>query len=128
MKLTPFIITLRAIVHCETEVEAILAADVIKTEGEKHLDSEDGDDLYVAQVTEFTAAAEPAELIDRLVRTRNDLIKTRIKQCWDVARELDAVIYGLRKRMEPHEVTSYDYGHFIEVAHKILKDGEFPSD
>jgi hypothetical protein len=125
-ELIPFIISLRGIVYCKDEVSAILAADVIKTEGEKHLSEEDGDELYVAQVTQHQAAVEPMELVDRLIRSRNDLIKTRIKQCWDVARELDAVIYGLKKRAQPHEIGEYDYGHFISVAHKILQDGEYP--
>jgi len=126
--LKPYVVALRAIIYCENEVDAILAADVVRTEGEKHLDADDGDELYVAQVTEHMEAVEPSELIDRLIRTRNDLIKTRIKQCWDVARDLDFVIYGLKKRMLPHEMGAYDYGHIISVSHQILSEGKYPHD
>lgn len=121
-----YIMTLRALVQCEDEVEATLVADVIKTEGEKHLEPEDGDELYVAQVVKFGGPAEPAELIDRLLRSRNDLIKTRIKQCWDVAKQLDYVIFGLKKGLEPHLTGQYNHGDFIDVATAILERGEYP--
>lgn len=122
-----FLMTFRANVICTDEVEAMMIADVIKEEGSKHLDEEDGDDLDVTQVLDFSPALEPTELIDRLVRTRNDLIRTRIKECWDVAQQLDQVIWGLQKRVDPMMQGNYPYGRFMDYATAILERGEFPT-
>ena len=120
-----FLMAFRAVVLCEDEVEAQMVAEVIRSEGEKHLEEEDGDELFIAQVTKFTAAVEPIELVDRLTRARNDLVKTRMKECWDVAKELDVVIWGLRRGMDPM-LSTYNHGNFIDVATSILTKGEYP--
>lgn len=121
-----YLMSFRAVVTCEDDVEAAMVADVIKTEGEKHLDAEDGDDLYVAQVIPFGAYAEPAELVDRLLRTRNDLIKTRYIECWNLAKQLDMQIFAMQKQLDPQIVETYNHGRFIEVATAILERGEYP--
>lgn len=121
-----FAITLRGIVECADEVEAIMIADVIQTEGEKFLEEDDGDDLSVTQVTSHGFALTPDELIDRLLRTRNDLIKTRVKECWDTAKVLDQTIHGLRKSFDPMISGNYSHGDFMDVATAILQRGEYP--
>lgn len=121
-----YLMAFRAVVACDDDVQAQMIAEVIRSEGEKHLDPDDGDELFIAQVTPYIAAVEPMELVDRLLRARNDLIKTRVKQCWDVAKQLDQVIWGLQNGLEPHMESSYPHGRFIDVATAILERGEYP--
>lgn len=120
-----FMMTFRGVVLCKDEVEAAMVAEVIRSEGSKHLEPDDGDELFISQVTEFQKAAEPAELIDRLLRARNDLIITRIKSFWDTAKMLDECIWGLQKGLDPMMADTYDHARFMEVATRIY-NGEYP--
>lgn len=125
-ELIPFVVTMRGVIHCHDEVEARMAADVMTTEASKYLDEEDGDEVFITQVTPFAPVVEHAELIDRLKRARNDLVKTRIVDCWNTARDLDRIIFGLQRGVNPHEIGTYNYGHFMEVSSAILERGEYP--
>ena len=125
--LIPHIATLRLVINTVDEVEAILAADKIKMLAEELLDSEDGDEVVVTQVTSMSTAVEPAETLVILRRARNALIRTRIKQCFDMAREFDKMIYQLDHRADgEHALANYDYGNLLEVADQILTYGKDP--
>ncbi len=125
MSLRPFNIVLRGTIFCETEVDAVLAANAIMEAASKDLEPEEGDEIAVTEVLEHTLASDPIELVQRLVRVRNDLIKTKIKQCWDTAKEIDFIIYGLKYRMDPLAMGSYDHGRIFEITQKVL-NGEYP--
>ena len=121
-----WIATLRAVFRASDEVEAILIADKIKENGEKDLEPEDGDTLDVTQVTQNTLALAPIEIVALLRRARNVLIRTRVKQCFDTARELDMCIYMLDSRSERDlgiELAGYDYAKFMEIAQEVLAGG-----
>jgi hypothetical protein len=125
--LIPHIATLRCIINTADEVEAVLAADKLKAVCEDYLDEEDGDEVVVTQVTSMTTAVEPSETLVILRRARNALIRTRIRDCFDMAREFDKMIYALDHRSDgEHALAGYDYGHLLEVADQILTYGKDP--
>lgn len=123
-----FVATLRATFRAPSEVDALVIADQIRLNGEADLDEEDGDELEVTQVTSNGLELSPDELLLHLRKARNLLIKTRKRACYDLARELDKVIFSLNFHDEPGFTESgYDYGHFMELAEAILVRGEEPN-
>lgn len=90
------------------------------------LDEEDGDAVYVTQVTSVATDLEPTETLLVLMRARNALIRTKIKDCYAEAQVLDRIIHGLSRRYSQDIEPQYDYGRFIEVADAILTRGEDP--
>lgn len=114
-----FIATFRAIYDAEDDVSAQLAAEIIRENGAAELD--DGGELLVTQVTSSIIEVAPEESIIHFERSRDLLIKTRIKQCFDMAREFDKMIYILRHRSEQDfNLANYDYGAFIDRVEQIL--------
>lgn len=125
---TSYVATLRLAYQAEDDIEAHLIADLARERAESEFDTVDSDDeVLLTQVTNFAAAVEPRELLTRLTLTRNDLIRTRYKECYDLARELDRLADALQKRLMPEEVADYDFGKFPEVARLILIEGENPN-
>lgn len=125
--LTPHIATLRVIVYTKDEVEAVLTADRLKETCENLLDDEEGDEVVVTQVSSMSTAVEPSETLVILRRARNALIRTRIRECFDMAREFDKMIYQLDHRADgEHALAGYDYSHLLEVAEEILNNGRDP--
>lgn len=124
-----YVATLRLTYKADDEVEARLIGELARERAESELDVEDDqDEAILTQVTSFAGAIEPRELLTRLMQTRNDLIRTRYTECYDLARELDKIAYALEKRLMPDEVTDYDFGRFIQVAQVVLLEGGNPSD
>ena len=127
--LIPFVATIRAVVFSKDEVEALLAIDQIETAAREMIDEEDGDRLVVTQVTSMTTDIEPSEIIITLIKARNALIRTRIKDCFDEAKQLDQIIWGLRCRTFNDSMSRrYDYSGFIAAAEAVLVRGEDPVD
>jgi len=124
--MTQYIATLRAVYDAKDEVEAIFIADKILENGS--VDLEDDDTFSVTQVTSNTISLTPQEITDVLLRARNILIRTRIRDCFQQARELDRIIYLLGFQEEDWEYASagYSYGNFMDAAEAILMRGESP--
>lgn len=114
------------VVNSPDEVEATLTMDTLRMACEELLDEEDGDSVTVTQLTGFAANISPEETLNVLKRARNALIRTRIKQCFDLARELDMTIKQLGDRDDASHSPVYDYGGFISIAERILNKGEDP--
>lgn len=121
-----FIGTLRIFIHTDTEVEAVLATSEITDLVEDFLDDEDGDKAELTQLTQFTTDVEPSETLTILAHARNVLIKTRIKDCFDMAQSLDQMIHSLRYREASGLLPPYDYSGFMETANDILTNGANP--
>lgn len=119
---------MRVVAYCQDEVEATLMMDKLVQECESLLDDEDGDTVTVTQITGSTTDITPEETLVVLRRARNALIRTRIKECFDLARTLDEQIYHLGRRTDPSFSPSYDYGRIISIADAILNHGEDPHD
>lgn len=121
-----WVATLRAVFRAEDEVTAILIADKIKENGEKDLEPDDGDTLDVTQVTQNLLQLSPLDTLHLLRRARNQLIRTRVKEFYDVARELDKCVFMLANRSERDagfELAGYDYGGFMSIVEEVLAGG-----
>ena len=126
---TEYVATIRLTYTAEDDVEAQLIAELARERAESELDKEDDDDeAILTQVTSFAIAIEPRELLTRLALTRNDLIRTRFRECFELARQLDIISDALQKRLMPDEVTDYDFGRFPEIAGRVLNEGANPCD
>lgn len=124
-----YVATIRLTYTATDDVEAQMIAELARERAESELDTEeDQDEAILTQVTCFALQVEPSELLVRLAQTRNDLIRTRYRECFELARELDRLADALKKRLLPHEVTNYDFGRFMEVAEAILQKKENPSE
>lgn len=121
-----FVSTVRVVTVSQDEVDAQLTLDRLREAMMGLLDEEEGDSVTVTQTTEFTTDISPEEMLVILKRARNALIRTRIKQCFDLAREMDQQIYLLAGRFDPEFSPNYDYGSFIGIAERILNKGEDP--
>lgn len=121
-----WVATLRAVFRAEDEVTAIMIADQIKVNGQKDLEEDDGDTLDVTQVTQNLLTISPQETVQLLRRARNQLIRTRVVSCLDVARELDKCIFMLANRSETDagfELAGYDYAGFMDIVQEVLAGG-----
>jgi hypothetical protein len=127
-----YVATLRAIFQADDEVEANVIAEVVRENAAQDLDEEeDGDEVILTQLVPFDSKAMvPEELLVRLAKSRNDLIRTRYIECWNIAKELDKVIYIIRRNLIGNEfmLADYDYGHFIKVSEEVLTNGGDPHD
>ena len=122
-----YVATLRAIYNAPDDVQAVFIADQIRLNGTEDLEEDDGDVLDVTQVTSNELDLTPEETIIQLKKARNLLIKTRIRQCYALAKELDLQIFALAHRESPEFMLStYNHGDFMDLAQAILIEGEEP--
>lgn len=123
-----FIGTMRVILFVEDEVEAMLTMDRLQHECEDLLDEDDGDVVAITQVVPFTTDVSPEEILVILKRARNALIRTRMKECWDNARDLDMTIHNLTLQVDPTYAANYDYSRLLDIADRILNKKEEPNE
>lgn len=112
--------TITASFSADDEVEARMIGETIRENAQRDL-AED-DEVWVEEVLPVTAAPTPHALIQRIKRTRNDLIRLRKTDAYDIARELDKIAWALLVGGADSHAT-YDYGNFLDVVRKVL-DGE----
>ena len=112
--------TLIASFNALNDVEARLIAETARENAEK--DFEDGDEVWVDDVVTTSPPATPHALIHRLKSTRNDLIRLKHTESYDLARELDKLAWSLAQRMSGPSIdyTRYDYGNFLDVVKRVL--------
>lgn len=116
-----FLATMRASFHAEDEVEARLIANEIEEAVSTILD--EGDTLDITQIipVDLQDQIEPTEVVNQLRLTVDMLIKTRIIQCYESARELHKIAWILEHRREDSfDLTAYDYTEFFERADMLL--------
>lgn len=123
-----YVATLRAVFDAEDDVSAQLIAETIAHHGRTDLEEDEGDSLDVTQVTNFGINLTPEETITRLKQARNLLIKTKLRYCWDQAKELDKVIWALEHRDDDMFLAGYDWGRFLQMAKAIIDEGANPLD
>lgn len=122
-----FMATLRVTFGAETPVDAHLVGFEI-TEAVGNM-LEDGDTVDVTQIIPLTLAHEnisPEEMVSQLHRTIDLLIKTKIIQCFEQAKELHKTAWILEHRREEHfDLSGYDYGAFYDRMEELIgKPGE----
>lgn len=119
---------MRVVLNVEDEVEANLTMDRLRSECEDLLDEEDGDEVIITQITEFTTDVPPEELLTIFRRARNALIRTRNKECVDLAGWLDRIIYQYAVSQDPSMPAQYDYSRMMDFLTRILKNKEEPNE
>lgn len=127
-ELKQYIGTMRVILNVEDELEAQLAMDRLQRECMDYLDDEDGDEVLVTQIMPFTTDVPPEEVLNILKRARNALIKTRMKECYDLASAMDQQIFQLALMQDPTMPAAYDYGRMMSFVEAIFKRKEDPND
>lgn len=125
-ELQEYVGTMRVVVNVEDELDAHLTMDRLKTECETLLDEEDGDVVAITQILPFTTNVRPEETLNILKRARNALIKTRIKECYDLAGELDKQIHSIACQMDSTMSPQYDYSRMMSFVERIFKLKEDP--
>lgn len=121
-----YVATLRASYDAPDDATAMVIADDIRTQGlDKILQVEDGDDIVVTQVIDYSPADTPQEIINVLAKARNTLIKTKLQAMIDLAREIDKVIYSL-ERGDWTSFAPYDFGRFMELLEIVIAGGSPP--
>jgi hypothetical protein len=121
-----FIATFRAIFQAESEGQAAMIADLVCENGARDLD-EENDVLFTTQVTSNATDLSPEESVVTIRKARNALIKTRIKQCYEMAKELDKMAWILEHRADrDFSLAGYDYGDFFRTAEQIFLRNESP--
>lgn len=123
-----YIATFRAIFNAAHEAEAQAIAEKIVENGSLDLSEDEDETFTLTQVTDNADVLEPAELCEVLKKARNGLLRTRLKEAFDQARELDKFIYVLQHRQEEgFQLAGYDWGSFIHLATEIWA-GKHPDD
>ena len=117
-----YIATLRCTISADDELEARLVAHEITEAAEGIL--EEDDTLDVTQIIPFEQSGdvEPTEMVNVLRQARNMLIRTRIVQCYEQARELDKIAWILEHRAEESfDLAGYDYTAMIDLTDRLLR-------
>lgn len=123
-----YIGTMRIVLNVEGEIDAYLTMDRLQFECKALLDEDDGDEVIITQITPFTTDVLPEEVLTIFRRCRNALIRTRMKECYDIARSLDMVIYNLATQQDPSMPVQYNYSRMMEFLERILRDKEDPNE
>ena len=124
-----FVAIIKLDYKAEDESAAQLYAAVACEAAAGELDTVEDDDVAtVTQVTSFASEVQPEELILRLAQVRNDLFRTKFRECFEMAKQLDIIKHALQKRLNPEEVIDYDYGRILAIAYEVITKGENPSD
>lgn len=123
----PYFVTFRAIIYAPSEVDAISWAEETADAARATLIPEDGDDFYVTQITPYNAEITPQETVTTLRLARNVLIRTRYKDCYEVAQQIDKFAHELERRTDENSKgVTYDWTRFMEIAKEILDGGAGP--
>lgn len=111
----------------KSHAEAILAAEDIK----QHLESEVldksmlGEAVDVLEVIPTEEDPIPSASCTTLRRARNVLLRTRTRDGFDLARELDRFAWMLEQKQDTKDLhnNEYDYGQFISTAKQVFDGG-----
>lgn len=122
--------TYRVCFSAKDEADGQIIAESISDKIMDLLDEEDGDFVELTQTLPFSenTPVTPQEVCDQLRLARNILLRTRIKDFYDLARELDKAIFILKnRREETMDFSGYDWGKMVEIAAEVFK-GKMPVD
>lgn len=116
-----YLVTIRCTLDAEDDLEAKLEANEVIEQASDVLDEDDTIDVTQIIPLSLQRSVEPSEMVAHLRRSRDMLIKTRIIQCFELAKELDKVAWILEHRSEEtFDLAGYDYGAIYDLADTIL--------
>lgn len=123
-----YVAILQAVYSADDPVTAQVIAEAIRLNGSVDLELDEGDSVDVLEVMPLDISLSRAELIQHMRVTRNALIRTKVLQCFELAKELDKAAWILQHNAEDMwHMGSYDYGKFVEISQQVLK-GETPDE
>jgi len=123
----PYVAMLQAVFQAEDDVAAQVITEVVRHNAATELDTDEGDSVDVCEVMPFGLGLTRAEVIVVLNAAVVVLIQTRLKQCFDQARELHKTIWILEHRAEEHfDAAGYEHGDFMDLVTSIV-EGESAS-
>lgn len=119
-----YIATLRATFDADDDVGAELVANELAECGAEVLEDDDTIDVtQVLGVVNAQTALTALEICEQVRRTRDIFIRTRIKQLFELAKELDKTAWILEHRNEAaFDLAGYDYTAFMERAEELLNE------
>lgn len=106
------------------EVDALMTAEYVRQKIEEIL--EKGDWIDTVQVIGTDSQVQPADMVILLRKTRNALIRTKLRDCFDTARQLDQFAWQFSNLCEHpgEDGPSYDHGRFMPIAERVLSGEE----
>ena len=121
-----YLVTMRLTFDADTDLDSRLIANECSEAVDDCFD-DDEEQEHSVDVTQIIpwgldSLVSPEELVSQLRRCCALLIKTRIRECYEQARELHKMAWVLENRHEQtFDLINYDYGEFPAFAKKILE-------
>jgi hypothetical protein len=113
-----YVAALRVLYTAEDDYEARIVAEACAFRAIQGMDQEEGEDVVITAVENFSAdSLTPEEAAIKLDVARNALIKTRARDAFETAKELDKYAWALRHG----SMAEYDYGTIFELAKELIK-------
>lgn len=123
-----YIATYRVVFEARDDADSVLIADTVQRAIEGRLEPEDGDSVELIECIDFSFQPTLAGTTDVLRKARNMLLRTRTRQGYYLAEELDKFAYQLDHSIDERMGTpGYDFGRITEIAAQVLK-GKMPID
>jgi hypothetical protein len=116
-----YLATVRVVFDAEDDIEASLVMHDLTERASDVLDEDDSIDTTQVIQYGILEIVEPAELVNHMRHVRDMLIKTRIIQCFELAKSLDQIAWVLEHRTEStFDMTGYDYAAIFDRAAELL--------
>jgi hypothetical protein len=116
-----YLATIRCTFDAEDELEARLEANELVEAAAELLEEDETVDVTQIIPYGLQREIEPAEMVAQMRLCRDMLIKTRIVQCFELAKEIDKAAWVLEHRgEESFDLSGYDYGAVFDRADELL--------
>lgn len=118
-----YLATLRITLEADTEVEARVMANQCAEAVDENFNEDEEHTVDLTQIIPWSTKTlvTPEEVVAQLRSCCNLLIKTKIVQCFELAREMHKVAWILENRRETtFDMSNYDHGEFQELANQLL--------
>lgn len=128
-----YVATFRVVFNADTDVEAgVIGGHLQEVIADEFTDDDgEAETVDMTQLISFGESLTAQEAANTLRKARNVLLRTKMKDCYDVASSLDQMAHALEHRdqieMGGEAPVTYDFSHFVDVAHEIWA-GRFPVD
>lgn len=112
--------------YCDLEVEDQVAAQLAAFDLEERIKEwlDDGESVEASAVVPDGEPLTKFDEVQWLYQARNILVRTRTKDGFDLARELDRAAHAFRVRLGVEEsMSSYDWSKFMKVVEEISNGG-----
>lgn len=124
--MSKYVATYRMVFDAHDDSDAVIISDAMLRAIGDRLDSDDGDTVELVECISFGLTETMAGAADTLRKARNLLLRTRVRDFYYLAEELDKAAYALEKGIDPSlGYPGYDWGRLTDIAALVLK-GKMP--